>query len=854
MSDAFPEQPGNLNLKAIPDSQLDLERGPSPDTTMIGPLVDPPIDVDSLSPQNYQLVRSGSAIEPDLEKGLPMGDTAEMPTETFSFGLNLLGGVSGRAASTTSDSIRAEGPYLLARDPRKRGHDDPESPNKLDRVRVVDGTKGKLYDAVKQATQLKKRNALLKENLHAQNDACLQLDSALIQQQKAHRDQSVVLAAAQNEVMALKSAVQSADQVEKNYKDQLEEDLKLQTSAFTETVREMESKAAAKQLDLQRQSDVVTEQNIELAKKLKETQDAEERQREELRRVQDQSSDLRERLREMEAAEEKRRLLATKVAERQQAEADKQKEEDRAAEERREAEVEKLREQFEAKAREDKRAYEEKIEELVRSRDQLGGVHKDATGDGDARSVPMQIDDVERSSFSVQNAHRTTVEDEVEVEPDQQLAEVASHHSTTHGDSSDTSKERRFVVPSLNKPSRSSAADTRNSRRVPPTQSAKRPSNSKPPPQSTDATPGDHPRSRPTPPLRPESDTEMRNGDGAVTDANVPVDQADTEEGEGGKSKKPPKDRKARKTHTAFITSVIRKEFNIVSETAFRWHNAATVDEVNEYNESEGEEGIGPQRFDIRFDFSPGSVANFWNYACAELLLDKTTVKYPKKPLEHSEYVEMVIDKLKRLKHHYSDARPKFMNGIQETGEDVLNRFEASDKVKDEHDRANTRMKTKFAMRDKIVTKELDLCSPDSVERKYWIFLRDMLDKLQVQGMSSDETDFDEVTKEKVFRVNVLLWRKDISENLAFIDEKRDDDLHFSTRGSRGFKKIANRKFYSRRAAVKGLPRAFYDDSWFKKIDERRRSLTLKVSRKDFKWLDEQEMRDFRSSHAKRTT
>ena len=76
------------------------------------------------------------------------------------------------------------------------------------------------------------------------------------------------------------------------------------------------------------------------------------------------------------------------------------------------------------------------------------------------------------------------------------------------------------------------------------------------------------------------------------------------------------------------------------------------------------------------------------------MLLDKTDVEYPEVPLTREAYIEMVISKLKRLKHHYNDARPKVINGVVETEEDVYNRLGVRDRDLKKRIRANQRMRT----------------------------------------------------------------------------------------------------------------------------------------------------------------
>lgn len=126
----------------------------------------------------------------------------------------------------------------------------------------------------------------------------------------------------------------------------------------------------------------------------------------------------------------------------------------------------------------------------------------------------------------------------------------------------------------------------------------------------------------------------------------------------------------------------------------------------------------------------------------------------------------------------------------------------------------------------------------NAADLKVWDWLNKMLDYLEVEGMSSEESE--EENHRTVYRVKIMTWRRDITDYLSLIDKQRNliPGL-FSNSGSKGVTKSRGQGagfLISERAAVKGLPRALYDDRWFHSIGEQRQ-LTLKVSKQRFEWL-----------------
>ena len=125
-----------------------------------------------------------------------------------------------------------------------------------------------------------------------------------------------------------------------------------------------------------------------------------------------------------------------------------------------------------------------------------------------------------------------------------------------------------------------------------------------------------------------------------------------------------------------------------------------------------------------------------------------------------------------------------------------------------------------------------------SGELKIWKWLKEMLNYLDVAGMSSEESN--EENRRPIYRIKIMTWRRDISRYLDMIDNQR---LRFpglySNAGSKGVPKVRGQGsefLNTTRDPVKNLPRVLYDDKWFNAIGEQRQ-LMLKVSKRRFEWL-----------------
>lgn len=108
--------------------------------------------------------------------------------------------------------------------------------------------------------------------------------------------------------------------------------------------------------------------------------------------------------------------------------------------------------------------------------------------------------------------------------------------------------------------------------------------------------------------------------------------------------------------------------------------------------------------------------------------------------------------------------------------------------------------------------------------------------------MSSEESDMEGM--EIVYRVKVLVWRRDIKRYLEIIDNERifEADSIFSASGSKPIKRVRNddeddeTMLASSRKPVIGLPVELYNPHYLKEMGDQY-ELTLNVSKEQFRWI-----------------
>ena len=102
-----------------------------------------------------------------------------------------------------------------------------------------------------------------------------------------------------------------------------------------------------------------------------------------------------------------------------------------------------------------------------------------------------------------------------------------------------------------------------------------------------------------------------------------------------------------------------------------------------------------------------------------------------------------------------------------------------------------------------------------------WTWLKELLEHLQAEGMSSDESDVDGYLI--AYRVKTTPWRHpDISLYMERIDNTKPVE------------RIRDDTLISTRPHANGLPEVVYDPEW---IWQRTNDMPLRVSEEPFRWL-----------------
>lgn len=120
-----------------------------------------------------------------------------------------------------------------------------------------------------------------------------------------------------------------------------------------------------------------------------------------------------------------------------------------------------------------------------------------------------------------------------------------------------------------------------------------------------------------------------------------------------------------------------------------------------------------------------------------------------------------------------------------------------------------------------------------------WKYLHSIVETLDKDGMSSDESDVNEC-QVQALRLKSMPWRADFSHEMKFIDAQcLVGAVIFTPRGNKPTKRLHNPKRESSRPAVAALPKAFYNASWlseqrpkFKVSDTKFQRMEIMVTQK----------------------
>jgi hypothetical protein len=132
--------------------------------------------------------------------------------------------------------------------------------------------------------------------------------------------------------------------------------------------------------------------------------------------------------------------------------------------------------------------------------------------------------------------------------------------------------------------------------------------------------------------------------------------------------------------------------------------------------------------------------------------------------------------------------------------------------------------------------------SKEAVDLQTWEYFREILKKLSVGGMSSEEADTEKMGNRtvSVFRVKLCLWRaEEIADYLRIIDNVGEGPGLAGTRGSKSTPRVKTMT-PSQSGVPIGLPRKMYNPQWLEAQEKERPFYVqdeLRVSEEAFELL-----------------
>lgn len=249
-----------------------------------------------------------------------------------------------------------------------------------------------------------------------------------------------------------------------------------------------------------------------------------------------------------------------------------------------------------------------------------------------------------------------------------------------------------------------------------------------------------------------------------------------------------------------------------------------------------------------------GGIDSLWNKRIVEMLIRKFRDSEDENswglPSRSNFYVEdMIKDRLRRLRTLWRGVQCRVKeDGEMETEEewearvtkDQLETLKNARHLtrrqnvsrRQEYDTKLTNLQ-RFYRRMKTAEWMIDAETARNGNVSTWKWLKRLLDVLQAEGMSSDESDIDGY--QVVYRVKTRSWRHvDISLCMESIDEQRLGIPSFSKQGAKPVKRIRGGGSVSTRPHVDGLPKECYNQEWMSQATNKR---SLRVSDKPFPWL-----------------
>ncbi|RDB18866.1 hypothetical protein Hypma_014530 [Hypsizygus marmoreus] len=295
------------------------------------------------------------------------------------------------------------------------------------------------------------------------------------------------------------------------------------------------------------------------------------------------------------------------------------------------------------------------------------------------------------------------------------------------------------------------------------------------------------------------------------------------------------------KEQQAKMTKVADKDWK-ANDYRLQLHRHEEVAAFEEGGEGPGDSG--------KLDFNKGWENSRWNKTVLRKVYDKIIAACRidggwNLPDVSEEYVMGELwGHLKQGREAWSKVQSRYLFATKklETPQEVMLQVGTSTTMKMKSAASRARRECKYERRVGIVEKVIALKAHDAPDLAAWKYFRDMLEKLSLDGMSSEEEGTAKVgTKNMcIFWVKLCIWRApEIKNYFAYIDNAGESEAIRGTRGSKTTPRF-NSEEHGTSPAPNGLPRKMYNPTWLENEEKTRPGWVvekLKVSQEAFELL-----------------
>ncbi|KAF9555247.1 hypothetical protein CPC08DRAFT_766063 [Agrocybe pediades] len=269
-----------------------------------------------------------------------------------------------------------------------------------------------------------------------------------------------------------------------------------------------------------------------------------------------------------------------------------------------------------------------------------------------------------------------------------------------------------------------------------------------------------------------------------------------------------------------------KRHFNILTISDFSMYQPASTEEVNAFET--GKEGPDDRNI---LDFGRGYEKSRWNKVILKRLVQDLREEREADgtwglcEVDDDYLLALFYFQLKRSRDAWRlvQSRPNLEEGRMETADEVAERVDELSAQRLASVGSRSRRERKHQRRIEIVEKVISFKSAEKApDLAAWIYFLDLLKRLTVDGMSSEEEGTTQIQDihVPVFRVKLCIWRNPaIADYFTYIDKEGLNEAIRNSRGSKPHPRIRIDE-PGLTPAPKGLPTCLYNSDWLMREEE----------------------------------